>query len=339
MIGKNKSVSSPHAYPRIPWWLWLNVLSLDAPLVAVLWQWALAQAYGVQMDPVTYSTLGLTVWLIYVVDRVFDTRSVDENHALAARHLYYRQHYRFFVWCAIPSVAIFLMYRVFTALPATILWRGIGLGFLVGMYLLHFVARGHRRVFILGSVFASFLGGFILYLLPLPLPYKLVYGVILLSLLYHSIRGGEDAPLRLLPKELLCGYLFAVGCSMSVHFYTLDSEAAAFSMTTFLLAMLCTLNCIGIACYEKDGDPHAITHVWPEARQYYPLLLLAFTTLVFFEMGKNLAQGVFYYHVALLFGAAILGAVHYLSKRVSSELAHVLADTALMLPVLAMLLI
>lgn len=325
------------ASPRIPWWLWLNVLSLDAPLVAVLWQWALAQAYGVQMDPVTYSTLGLAVWLIYVVDRVLDTRPLEGNQALPARHLFYRQHYRFFVWVAIPTVTLFLMYRVFTALPATILWRGIGLGFLVGLYLLHFAARGHRKIFILGSVFASFIGGCILYLLPLPVPYKLVYGVILLSLLYHSLRGGESTPLRILPKELLCGYLFAVGCSMSVHFYTLDSEAAAFSMATFLLGMLCTLNCIGIACYEKDDDPHAITHVWPEVRQYYPLLLLGFVTLVFFEMGKDLPTGVFYYHVAIVTGAALLWAVHFLSRRIPAELARVLADLALMLPVLAML--
>lgn len=305
--------------------------------MAVLWQWALAQAYGVQIDPITYSTLGLTVWLIYVVDRVLDTRSVDGDHVLPARHLYYRQHYRFFVWVVIPAVTVFLVYRVFTSLPATILWRGIGLGFLVGLYLLHFAARGHRTLFMIGSIFASFAGGCILYLLPLPMPYKLVYGVILLSLLYHSISGDKNTPLRLLPKELLCGYLFAVGCSLSVHFHTLDSEVDAFSMATFLLGMLCTLNCIGIACYEKDGDPHAITHVWPGVRQHYPLLLLALATLVFFEMGKNLPNGVFYYHVAILIGTALLGAVHYLSGRISSELARVLADIALMLPVLAML--
>lgn len=331
-------MSSSQTNPRVPWWLWLNVLSLDAPLVAVLWQWALAQAYGVKMDPITYSTLGLSVWLIYVVDRVLDTRSVDGDQVLSARHLYYRQHYRFYAWGAIPIVVAFLTYRVFTSLPATLMLRGIGLSFLVGLYLLHFAARGHRTLFIVGSVFASFLGGCILYLLPLPVPYKMVYGMILVSLLYHSIRGDKDTPLRLLPKELLCGYLFAVGCSMSVHFYTLDSEADAFSMATFLLGMLCTLNCIGIACYEKDGDPHAITHVWPGVGQFYPALLLAFASLVIFEMGKGISGELFYYHVAILTGVALLGAVHGLSKRLPSEMAHVLADLALMLPVFVMLL-
>lgn len=336
---KGAAVSSPQASPHVPWWLWLNVLSLDAPLVAVLWQWALARTYGVQMDPITYSTLGLAVWLIYVVDRVLDTCPVDGSRVLQTRHLYYRQHHRFFAWVAIPVVTVFLMYRVFTSLPATIMWRGIGLSFLVGLYLLHFAARGHRTVFIIGSVVASFVGGCILYLLPLPAPYKLVYGVILLSLLYHSIRGGESTPIRLLPKELLCGYLFAVGCSMSVHFHTLDSEADAFSMATFMLGMLCTLNCIGIACYDKDGDPHAITHVWPGVGRYYPVLLLAFASLVLFEMGKSLSGGEFYYHIAVLVGVTLLGAVHFLSRRLSAEQAHVLADIALMLPVLVMLLV
>lgn len=333
-------MSSPQASSSIPWWLWLNVLSLDAPVVAVLWQWALAQAYGVQMDPINYSTLGLVVWLIYVLDRVLDTRSCAENQPFTARHAFYQRHSRFYIWVVIPVVAVFLMYRVFTSLPATVMWRGFGLSFLVGLYLLLFAARGHRTIFILGSVFASFLGGAILFLLPLSVPYKIAYGVMLLALLHHSVRGSKNNPIRLLPKELFGGYLFAVGCSMSVHFYTLDTEADAFSMVTFMLGMLCTLNCIGIACYEKesDRDSQAITQVWPKVGQFYPALLLALASLVFFEMGKGLSDGIFYYHMAILIGVALLGAVHFLSKRISSELAHVLADVALMLPVLVMLL-
>lgn len=334
------SVSSPQASSSIPWWLWLNVLSLDAPVVAVLWQWALAQAYGVQMDPINHSTLGLAVWLIYVLDRVLDTRSCTEDRSLTPRHAFYQRHSRFYIWVFIPAVAAFLMYRVFTSLPATVMWRGFGLSFLVGLYLLHFAARGRRFIVILGSVFASFLGGTILYFLPLSVPYKIAYGVMLLSLLHHSICGSQNNPIRFLPKELLGGYLFAVGCSMTVHFYTLDSEADAFSMVTFMLGMLCTLNCIGIACYEKesDRDPQAITHVWPEIGQFYPALLLAFASLVIFEMGKGMSCGTFYYHIAILLGVMLLGSVHFLSKRISSELAHVLADIALMLPVLVMLL-
>lgn len=307
--------------------------------MAVIWQWALAKAYGVQMAPVIYSTLGLAVWLIYVVDRVLDARSQERNQSGTARHLYYKQHSRFYAWIVIPSASVFLIYRVFTGIPETIMLRGFGLSFLVGLYLLHFAVRGHRAIFIFGSVFASFLGGAILYLLPLSMPYKVVYGALLLSLLHHSIRGGQNTPIRLLPKELLCGYLFAVGCSMNVHFYTLDSEVAAFSMVTFMLGMLCTLNCIGIACYEKetDRDPQAITHVWPEVGEYYLALLLALVSLVIFEMGKGLSEGVFYFHIAILLGLILLGAVHFISKRITTELTRVLTDVALMLPVLVML--
>ncbi len=332
---------SSQASSRTPWWLWLNVLSLDAPLVAILWQWALARTYGVQMASVNYSTLGLTVWLIYVLDRVLDNRATSENQSHTVRHVFYQQHRHFFIWIFIPAVVTFLAYRVFTSIPAPIMWRGFGLAFLVGLYLLHFAARGHRTLRILGSVFASFVGGAILYFLPLSLLYKVTCGLMLLSLLHHSIRGSEHNPIRLLPKELLCGYLFAVGCSMSVHFYTLDSEVDAFSIVTFILAMLCTLNCIGIACYEKasDRDTQAITYVWPDIVRFYPALLLALASLVIFELGKGLTVGLFYYHIAILTGVTLLGAVHFLSKRISSELAHVLADVALMLPVLVMFLV
>jgi hypothetical protein len=49
---------------RIPWWLWPNVLSLDAPLVAVLWQAALAKVHHVAIMPGLHVALFLAVWLI-----------------------------------------------------------------------------------------------------------------------------------------------------------------------------------------------------------------------------------------------------------------------------------
>lgn len=31
---------------RAPWWLWPNLLSLDAPVVAVAWAWMFSKAWG-----------------------------------------------------------------------------------------------------------------------------------------------------------------------------------------------------------------------------------------------------------------------------------------------------
>ena len=37
----------PFVPGRPHWWQWLTILSLDAPVVAVLWQWLLARVAGI----------------------------------------------------------------------------------------------------------------------------------------------------------------------------------------------------------------------------------------------------------------------------------------------------
>ncbi len=76
-----------------PFWLWPNLLSLDAPLVAVLWQSFLAYRFSIPLPPAAPLVLGLTVWAVYLLDRLLDARrpaSVDEP----ARHRFYRRHSR-----------------------------------------------------------------------------------------------------------------------------------------------------------------------------------------------------------------------------------------------------
>jgi hypothetical protein len=76
-----------------PVWLWPNLLSLDAPLVAVLWQGFLAHRFSLTLRPAGRLVLGLTVWAIYLLDRLLDARKpavIDEP----ARHRYYRRHWK-----------------------------------------------------------------------------------------------------------------------------------------------------------------------------------------------------------------------------------------------------
>jgi len=76
-----------------PLWLWPNLLSLDAPLVAVLWQGFLAHRFSLPLSPAARVALGLTVWAIYLFDRLMDARRppvVDEPF----RHRYYRRRWK-----------------------------------------------------------------------------------------------------------------------------------------------------------------------------------------------------------------------------------------------------
>ncbi|MBS1854780.1 MAG: hypothetical protein JST11_05410 [Acidobacteria bacterium] len=79
-----------------PLWLWPNLLSLDAPLIAVLWQDLLAWRYQVPLHPPARIALFLTVWAIYIADRVLDARRPPTAFE-PARHRFYRRHRRFAV--------------------------------------------------------------------------------------------------------------------------------------------------------------------------------------------------------------------------------------------------
>jgi hypothetical protein len=76
---------------RTPIWLWPNVLSLDAPVVAVLWQWMFAKSFGIQLHPAALAVMGLGVWIVYVVDRIMDgLRQPWLQLEETPRHRFYR---------------------------------------------------------------------------------------------------------------------------------------------------------------------------------------------------------------------------------------------------------
>ncbi|NIP95898.1 MAG: hypothetical protein GWO24_21680, partial [Akkermansiaceae bacterium] len=53
-----------------PWYLWPNLLGLDAPLVAVLWCWFYAHVQGVALPGSIFLLLAGAVWSIYTTDRL-----------------------------------------------------------------------------------------------------------------------------------------------------------------------------------------------------------------------------------------------------------------------------
>ncbi len=76
---------------RPPIWLLPNLLSLDAPVVAVLWQGLLAVQTGLPLQITGRLVLGLTVWMIYIADRLLDVRDA-QTVPQTPRHRFYRDH-------------------------------------------------------------------------------------------------------------------------------------------------------------------------------------------------------------------------------------------------------
>jgi hypothetical protein len=121
-------VAPGNAAPRP--WLWPNLLSLDAPVVAVLWQALFVRCFHASVSTLAAVLLVLAVWLIYAADRVFDAWS---ETGLMPRHEFYRRHWRAVlpVWTAALAIGVWLAW---THLPALLFRQGLMLLAAVALY-------------------------------------------------------------------------------------------------------------------------------------------------------------------------------------------------------------
>jgi hypothetical protein len=122
-------------------WLWPNLLSLDAPLVAVLWQVLFARCFHAQVNVLAAVLLMLAVWLIYAADRVLDAW---HDSSRLPRHEFYRRHWRAVlpVW---GSILAFAGWLAWTELPPSLLRDGLILSAAVLLYFGAVHLAGFRR--------------------------------------------------------------------------------------------------------------------------------------------------------------------------------------------------
>jgi hypothetical protein len=115
--------------------LWPNLLSLDAPLVALLWQILFIRCFhaaGSASDNLLASALLVSVvWLIYAADRALD--AWRGGFELRPRHEFYRRHWRALLpvwivvllatgWCAWTSLSPGLFERGAWLLAAVLVY-------------------------------------------------------------------------------------------------------------------------------------------------------------------------------------------------------------------------
>lgn len=141
---------------KVPFWLWPNVLGLDAPLVAVTWQFFFAAVFRMRVPPSNYLALGLVVWVIYSVDRLFDARRLTSPKTAALRHRFY--HDRFGPMSVITAaLAVAAGYLCLTALPAKLFYFGMFMSIFVIVYFIHRLwVKGLMLVILPKEVFAGF---------------------------------------------------------------------------------------------------------------------------------------------------------------------------------------
>ncbi|RYD19139.1 MAG: hypothetical protein EOP88_20115 [Verrucomicrobiaceae bacterium] len=98
-------MSSHFNRDRPLWWQWLTVLSLDAPLVAVLWQALFARVVEVGLpwhDPVL---LGMAVWIVYAADRWVEGLRLSPDVVQTPRHLFYIRYRWPVFWTGVAVIA------------------------------------------------------------------------------------------------------------------------------------------------------------------------------------------------------------------------------------------
>lgn len=106
--------SVPRKYPI---WLYPNLLSLDAPLVAVAWLHILVVSWRLYVPWQAYAALGLGVWVIYATDRLLDAGITSKTcKNLDPRHHFHRRFRHFFV-VAIIAASIAAIKLVIQTMP------------------------------------------------------------------------------------------------------------------------------------------------------------------------------------------------------------------------------
>ncbi|HEX5412813.1 MAG TPA: hypothetical protein VFZ27_13265 [Terriglobia bacterium] len=156
--GAHAAFNSPSVTESTPL-LWLTVLSLDAPAVAVLWQLLFAKSFQVRIGAGVTILLALVVWLIYVADRLLDAWKSPPDDAEATRHLFYRRHLWGFLF-PLGAGSALAAWLALTQLDVGTFGDGILIFLGVGIYLLivHLVSPRRRwfvpKELLVGILFA-----------------------------------------------------------------------------------------------------------------------------------------------------------------------------------------
>lgn len=137
----------------------LNAISLDAPLVAMTWQWAFSDIVGTSLDWWAYVILGGSVWCIYVLDRALDVFHARSPAQAAARHRFARRHLQALLVAGAGGVSI-MVAASFLVLPVPVLLPWIALSGLVCAYFawVHWIGPGRMWIpkeFLVALLFAA----------------------------------------------------------------------------------------------------------------------------------------------------------------------------------------
>lgn len=267
--------------------LWLNLVCLDAPLVAIAWQWLFARYLNVSVSVWAREALFLTAWLIYLVDRLADALSLQSNSPRSARQQFCLRHKK--LWLGLIAVV--------GLVDATIV-----------------LLRLNRDILISGSCLSG------------------------IAVVYLAVNHAFSEVWEIIPlKEITIGFLFSAGTLLLLipNFAAIPSTVGRSSalLAMLLFAILCSLNCMSIAVWERDLDrdqgEHSIATGCPGIG--VPIRAFCIFVAVAALLLAAATPSLFPIAMSLSVGAALLAILHFIS--VGRDERTVLADLVLLTPV------
>ncbi len=267
--------------------LWLNVVCLDAPLVAIAWQWLFGHCLHMAVSIWAREALFLTAWLIYLVDRLADALSLQVNSPRSARQQFCLRHKK--LWLGlIPVVGMIDAAIIFLHLNRDVLTSGACLSGVAALYL---------------------------------------------AVNYAFSEVWEVIPL----KEITVGFLFSAGTLLVlIPKFALVPSIVGRSpelLAMLLFAILCSLNCMSIAVWERDLDraqrKHSIATRCPGIG--VPIRVLCLVVAVAALLLAATASSLLPVAMSLSVGAALLATLHFVS--IGDDERTALADLVLLTPV------
>lgn len=180
----------PIETPRIQPWQWPNLLALDAALIAVAWQVALADTLGLALPMAACVVLALSVWLTYMADRLFDVARRPAGRLLSARHSFAKRHARV-LWRIWAGVLVLDLAIAFVGLRAV----GLQKGFLLLLLCLIYTALNQklsRRFFPKEAFVALIYTGGVVVFQQAPIPTAFAWFFALLCLFNCLIIGVKE---------------------------------------------------------------------------------------------------------------------------------------------------
>ncbi|MFT4175120.1 MAG: hypothetical protein QM627_00555 [Luteolibacter sp.] len=183
-----------------PVWLYPNLLSLDAPLVAMAWLYIFSKTWGIWRlgyhPTLTYITLALVVWIIYVLDRLLDALMHNEESVrVQARHEFHLRHKKKFLMGVGVAAVLALGFGIFSMPMMIYSYLGVGVLFVIGFFAL--------------SLFSNQPSGEISYAKNILAGFAFAYGTAMVAHVHSGFGFFE----LLRSKELMC---FAALCILNI---------------------------------------------------------------------------------------------------------------------------